>query len=304
MRPRQRPVDATTDRRRPQRPVSPGPRRRRARRSTACRPVGADRRLERLAGQAVARRADEVHARPLPDRRFHRPGRHGASLQGGALGARTDGGHQGPAPRQVHARGRRQFRPRNPGPGEARSSQARPRAGRGPRRQRLLPRHRVRARHRPPQAGPPRRSLEHGAGRQHHLPSGRGPPARPRSRRRPPRRQAGQRPGHPGRRGEVVRSRPGRTHGQGHGRRPPPRQDRRHGRLHLARPHRRAEQSDPRLGHLLARLHALLRGDGQGAVSGRDHVGQGPGPLRTAPLGSPPAESPAHRRVRRRAGRE
>ena len=91
-------------------------------------------------------------------------------------------GHQGPPPRQVHPRGHRQFHPRNPGPGQARSSPAGSRPGRGPRRQRLLPGDRVRARHRPAEAGPPRRPLEHGGRRPHHLPSGRGPPARPRAR--------------------------------------------------------------------------------------------------------------------------
>ena len=44
-----------------------------------------------------------------------------------------------------------------------------PRLGRRPGRQRLLPGHRVRARHRSPQAGPPRRPLEHGTAAQDHL---------------------------------------------------------------------------------------------------------------------------------------
>ena len=70
------------------------------------------------------------------------------------------------------------------------------------------------------------------------------------------------------------------------------RQDRGHGRLSFARPDPRPVEPDAGLGHLLAGLHAVLRGDGQGAVSRRHDGRQGPGALRTAAVGSAAAESP------------
>ena len=47
----------------------------------------------------------------------------------------------------------------------------------------------------------------------------------------------------------------------------------------------------PGVGHLLARLHALLRGDGQGALSRRHDRRQGPGALRVAAVGPAAVES-------------
>ena len=68
------------------------------------------------------------------------------------------------------------------------------------------------------------------------------------------------------------------------GERPSLRQDRGNGRLPLARPDPRSAASHAGLGHLFAGLHALLRGDRQGAVSRRHDGGQGPGALRIAAL--------------------
>ena len=65
---------------------------------------------------------------------------------------------------------------------------------------------------------------------------------------------------------------------------PAVRQNRRHGRLPFARPSSRPVEPHAGLGHLLVGLHALLRRDGQGSVSGRHDGRQGSGTLRSAPL--------------------
>jgi len=57
------------------------------------------------------------------------------------------------------------------------------------------------------------------------------------------------------------------------------------------------------LGHLRARLHAVLRRDGQGAFSGRHDLRQGHGALQTAALGSAAIEPAADGRIRRYDGR-
>ncbi len=56
------------------------------------------------------------------------------------------------------------------------------------------------------------------------------------------------------------------------GERSAPGEDCRHGRLSFARPNSRPLEPFAGLGHLLARLHAVLRGDGQGALSRRNDV--------------------------------
>ena len=68
--------------------------------------------------------------------------------------------------------------------------------------------------------------------------------------------------------------------------------DRGYGRLPLSRPYSGPVESHARLGHLFARLHALLRGDGQSSFSGRINRRQGQRPLQAASLGPPPVESP------------
>ena len=111
-------------------------------------------------------------------------------------------------------------------------------ARRRPRRQRLLPGHRVRARHDLRKLVRRDGPLEHGRRGVDHLAGGRRAGARPRRRAGPPRREAGQRAGHArrARPSSPTWGWPARSDGDARDG-SALRQDRRHGRLPLARSH-------------------------------------------------------------------
>ena len=156
------------------------------------------------------------------------------------------------------------------------------RARRRRRRKRPLSSDGVRAWHGPAEAGPPRGAAGHVGRRFDHLPSGRGPGICPRPRDHPSRREAGNvlvAPDGQAKLSDLGLAGPLAGAARD---RPALRQDRGNGRLSLARPGPQPAEPHAGLGHLLAGLHALLRGDRQGAFSRRHDGGQGPGALRVA----------------------
>ena len=181
-------------------------------------------------------------------------------------------------------------------------SQPGARVRRRPRRQRPLPGHRVRARHRPAATGAAARPVDHATGGERDRPGGPGAGIRSPAGADPPGRQAGQYPGHARRHRQGVRLGPVGLHPRRR-ERPPRRQDRRHRGLPFAGADQ--EPGDDHLGqrHLFAGLHPVLRHQRQSAVSGRHDPRQGPPALRGNALASAALQRRGQRRVRGDHGR-
>ena len=259
---------------------------------------------EPLAGQAAPGRPDQVQPRALLDRRLPGPGRHGPGLQGRA---RESSAASWPSRSSPAASPRPRPSPTSPAKSAAQAKLDHPNLVRALDAGEDGNVHYLVTEYVP---GTDLRKLvrRNGplgmAGRgQHHLPGRRGTALRPPAGHGPPRREAGERPGHARRRRQALR--PGACRPWTAG----PRTTRASARSSARPTTSRPTTSNPwnpdaRLGHLFAGLHALLRGDRQGSVSRAARwPTRSAGTLRASPAGPAAAQPAAERGVCRRDGR-